>query len=126
MKKLLIVEDEVSARKAMTEKFTRDGFEVETAANGEEGLTQATKFQPDLILLDIIMPRMDGLTMLQKLRAENEWGKNVPVIILTNMTLDDKEKMKLVGSLGHEEYLIKADWKLADVAIKIKQTLKME
>lgn len=122
-KKLLIVEDEPSARKAMSEKFLREGFDVTLAFNGEEGLEHAKKEHPDLILLDIIMPRMDGITMLQKLREDAGWGQHAPVIILTNITSDDEKKMKELIDLAPECYLVKADWKLSDVAKKVKETL---
>ena len=85
-KKILIVEDEASLRKALVEKFQREGFETFLAFDGVEGLDQAERIQPDLILLDIIMPKMDGMTMLKKLRESGDWGKQVPVIILTNLS----------------------------------------
>jgi len=122
---LLVVEDESSARKAMFEKFTREGFEVVMAFNGEDGLEQAKKIHPDLILLDIIMPKMDGITMLEKLRDDGEWGKQVPVIILSNITLENEEKAKKISDLGAECYLIKADWKISDVVEKVRMTLHM-
>jgi DNA-binding response OmpR family regulator len=125
-KKLLIVEDEPSARKVMAEKFTREGFDVEMAVNGEEGLAFAIKHHPDLVLLDIIMPKMDGITMLQKLREDSDWGKQVPVIILTNITFDDEKKMEHLAKLGPECYLVKADWKLADVTKKVEELLGMK
>lgn len=125
-KKLLIVEDEPSARKVMAEKFTREGFEVEMAVNGEDGLASAIKHHPDLVLLDIIMPKMDGITMLQKLREDDEWGKQVPVIILTNITFDDEKKMERLAKLGPEFYLVKADWKLCDVTKKVEELLGMK
>ncbi len=122
---LLIVEDESSARKAMFEKFTREGFEVVVAFNGEDGLEQAKKTHPDLILLDIIMPKMDGITMLEKLREDSEWGKQVPVIIVTNNTIEGDEKIKRINELGTDCYHIKADWKNSDVVEKGKTTLRM-
>ena len=83
MKKVLIVDDEVKIRQLTADELKKKGFEVIEATNGEEGLQSALKDKPDLILLDITMPVMDGLTMLQKLRAEPE-GKKVQVIVLTN------------------------------------------
>ncbi|MFA5831417.1 MAG: response regulator [Candidatus Paceibacterota bacterium] len=125
-KNILIVEDEPSARKAMSEKFVREGFDVILAANGEEGLAMAAKSHPDLILLDVIMPKMDGITMLQKLRAESEWGASVPVVILTNITFDDEKTTGQLAKLGLEYYLVKADWKLVDIVRKIKELLNAE
>ncbi len=72
-KKILVVEDDVPELNALRDKFTREGFSILTAKNGEEGLAIALREHPDLILLDIIMPVMDGITMLVKLR-EDSWG----------------------------------------------------
>ena len=121
-KKILIVEDEVSLRNALCNKLAREGFSTLEAKNGEEGLEVALREHPDLILLDIIMPKMDGISMLKKLR-EDEWGKRVPVIVLTN--LSDMEKVAEVAEGGAFDYLIKADWKLEDVVNKVKQKLNI-
>jgi two-component system response regulator VanR len=122
-KKILIVEDESSLRKAMTEKFQREGFDVLLASDGVEGLEQASMGHPDLILLDIIMPKMDGMTMFKKLRALDDWGKQVPVIILTNLASDDDGRISDVAELLPSYYLVKTDWKLADVVNKVKERL---
>ena len=93
-KKILVVEDEISLRKALADKFRREGFAVLEAKDGEEGLAVALKEQPHIILLDIVLPKMDGMTMLKKLRQENAWGKSVPVILLTNLSADDDSILK--------------------------------
>lgn len=127
MKKILIIEDEPSARKVMIDKFLREGLDVVTAVNGEDGLVKFRETKPDLVLLDLIMPKMDGITMLRKLREEEgEFGKTVQVIILTNITSDDEGKMKELLVLGPECYLVKANWKLSDVVRKVKETLHVE
>lgn len=118
--KILIIEDECSLRKALADKFTKEGFMVIEAKDGEEGLKLALKEKPDLILLDIIMPKMDGITMLGKLR-EDKWGKDVRVIILTN--LEDENKVMESVQKGAYDYLIKSDWKLEDVVKKAKEKL---
>lgn len=82
-KKILLVDDEPNLQSAYQQRLTQEGYSVIGAANGEEGLQLAHKHNPDLIVLDIQMPVMDGLTMLSRLRNE-VWGKKVPVIILTN------------------------------------------
>jgi len=120
-KKILIVEDEVSLLNVLSEKLKLEGFEVLEAKNGEEGLDLALKRKPDLILLDIIMPKMDGVTMLGNLR-ENNWGKHVPVIILTNLS-SGSDILKAVEKKAFS-YLIKSDWKLEDVVKKIKKALR--
>lgn len=123
MKKILIVEDEDSLRNALRDKLTREDFQVLEAKNGQEGLAAAIREHPDLILLDIIMPIMDGMTMLKKLRTENEWGKSAPVIILTNLTSDSNQIINDVTVLEPSFYLVKSDWKLEDLMKKIKEVL---
>lgn len=119
-KKILIVEDETSLRNALRDKLLLEGFIVLEAKNGEEGLGVALRDHPDLILLDIIMPKMDGLTMLKKLR-EDVWGKNTKVILLTN--LSDNEKVSEALLQGSYDYLVKSDWKIEDVVTKIRARL---
>lgn len=121
-KKILVVEDEPSLLGALRAKLTQEGFDFIEARNGQTGLEQALKEKPDMILLDIIMPVMDGLTMLGKLR-ENAWGKTVPVIIITNLS-DDEKVMEAVKQ-GSYDYLIKSNWSIAEVISKIKEKLKM-
>lgn len=119
-KKILIVEDEVSLLNALRDKLTREGFVTLEAKNGEEGLEIALRDHPDLILLDIVMPRMDGMTMLKKLR-EDDWGKTVKVIMLTN--LSDMENVSEAVAQGSHEYLVKSDWKIEDVVEKVREKL---
>lgn len=121
-KKILIVEDEEVLLGALTEKLTNEGFDTISARDGEEGLGTALKEQPDLILLDIIMPRMDGLTMLEKLRQASPWGKDVPVLILTNLSPGD-DTLKQVVRDEPAYYLVKTNWTLEEVVVKIKERL---
>lgn len=120
---ILIVEDEVSMRNVLRDKLTREGFATLEAKNGEEGLKVSLREHPDLILLDIVMPKLDGMTMLKKLRAENEWGESVPVIILTNLTSDNEQRMRDVTEVEPTYYLVKTDWKIEDVVVKIRERL---
>lgn len=122
-KKILIVEDEVSLLALLQQKLEKEGFVVSTAKNGQEGLKVAILEHPDLILLDIVMPVMDGITMLTELR-ENPWGKSVPVLIMTNLT--DREKMAVGVKLDVKNYLVKSDWKLKDLIEKVKENVKNE
>ena len=110
-KTILIVDDEQTLLSALVDKFTREGFVVMGAKNGQEGLSNALADHPDLILLDIIMPVMDGMTMLAKLRKD-PWGKNAKVIMLTNLS-----EVEIVASQrqGVYDYLVKSDWELKDV-----------
>jgi DNA-binding response OmpR family regulator len=120
-KKILIVEDEQSLRRALVEKMSTEGFEIIEAGDGEEGLKAALQNKPDLILLDIVMPKMDGITMLGKLR-ESEWGKNANVLILTNLS-SGAELINAIEKNSYE-YLAKTDWKLEEIAEKVKNMLK--
>ena len=121
MKKILITEDERALREILQKKFSQEkDFEVLSAKNGEEGLELALSEHPDLILLDIIMPKMDGLTMLERLRRD-AWGKTVPVIMLTN--LSDELKVTEAIRRGSFDYLVKSDWNINDVVEKVKNRL---
>lgn len=121
-KTILIVEDEIPMLNALCDKLTREGFIMLQARDGVEGLGAALKNHPDLILLDIIMPKMDGMEMLNKLRGDEAWGKNVPVILLTNLN----EPGKVADALAHDvhEYLVKSDWTLENIIKKIKERLE--
>lgn len=119
-KVILVVEDDTPLLNALKEKLSDAGFTVLGAKNGEDGLASALSGHPDLIVLDILMPKMDGLEMLKKMR-EDAWGKNVPVMILTNLSDD--------GSIAHQmteetfDYIIKSDIKIEAVVEKVKAKL---
>ena len=119
---LLVVEDEKTLRSIMRDKFIKEGFDVLEASNGQEGLDLFIKESPNLILLDIVMPVMDGMEMLKKLR-EHEDGDHVPVIILTN--LSEAEKTSEAIEQGVNDYWVKTDWRLDDVVKKVKERLGM-
>lgn len=121
-KRILIIEDEMPLRGALREFLIREGFAVLEAENGEKGLEIATREHPDLILLDIVMPHMDGMTMLSFLRKD-AWGKTVPVIILTNLSATDEKRNSDITELLPSFYLIKSDWKLEDLLEKIQECL---
>ena len=121
-KKILIIEDDNILQEALREFLTAEGFETLSALDGEDGIKIGKEKKPDLILLDIILPKMDGYEVL-KVMKEDESAKNIPIIILTNLgSLNDVEKAL---NLGATTYLIKADYKLAEVTNKIKEVLNM-
>jgi DNA-binding response OmpR family regulator len=101
-------------------KFQNDGFTMIKANNGEEGLQLADKEKPDFILLDVIMPKMDGFTVLKKLK-ENPNTKNIPVLLLTNLGQD--EDVKKGNELGAVGYLVKANITPSEVVAKVKSLL---
>jgi len=119
--KILIVEDEVSLARVLEDKFEKEGYNVITAGNGQIGLDMALTDLPDLILLDIAMPVMDGLEML-KLLKEDKRGKDVLVIILTNY--GDMEKFAQSKELGATDFLVKSDWGMKDIVLRVASAIK--
>lgn len=123
-KKILIIEDEKAVLKALAEKAEIEGFEVFQAENGEEGVSAAEKNRPDVILLDLVMPVMTGLQALKAIRESNDYGKNVPIVILTNLDPNDKISDE-ISQYQPSFYIIKADMKIEDVIVKIKKLLEI-
>ena len=119
-KKILIVDDETVLADLLSAKIGSEGFSVIVARDGEEGLEKALAEHPDLILMDIIMPKMDGITVLKKLRQDS-WGKNAPVIILTNLNTAEAVEDSIAS--GAYDYLVKIDYTLEDLVKIIKKRL---
>ncbi|MDD2657736.1 MAG: response regulator [Candidatus Pacebacteria bacterium] len=117
-KTILVIEDEKSLRAALVDILLLSNFRPLEAKNGREGVVMALEAHPDLILLDLIMPEMDGRVTLEKIRAD-VWGANVPVLILTNLSATNGQPMD--NAMTH--YLIKSDWKLHDIVQKIEDVL---
>jgi DNA-binding response OmpR family regulator len=122
MKKILIIEDDRPLREAIKDKLVREGFSCIEAKNGKEGFEMALREHPDLILLDIVMPIMDGITMLKELRKD-KWGKKAKIILLTN--LSDNEKLAEVMQYEVFDYLVKSDWKIENIIKQIREQLNM-
>lgn len=120
-KKILVVDDDQKMRQILVDELKKQGFQTIEASNGQEGLDSAIKNMPDLILLDITMPVMDGLTMLQKLR-ENPKGTKVQVIILSNA--GDFGKIAEAVEKGICSYLVKSDITTEDLVKRVKQFLE--
>ncbi len=120
MNKILFIEDEIALQKTFREFLEKKGFKIISALNGEDGFNLAKTQGPDLILLDLILPKMDGFQVLKALK-ERENTKNIPVIVLTNLEkIDDIDKALFSGATN---YLIKANYSLEELATKIKQVL---
>jgi Response regulators consisting of a CheY-like receiver domain and a winged-helix DNA-binding domain len=115
---ILIVEDDPILLKMYTEKFTFEGFSVLNAKDGEEALKTATEEKADVILLDIMLPRMSGTDFLEKFR-ETAKGKETPVIALTNLA-EEEERLRAI-KLGVKEYLVKAMQTPEQVVEKVKK-----
>jgi two-component system alkaline phosphatase synthesis response regulator PhoP len=118
--KILVVDDEKDLREALTTSLTTAGFTVVSATDGEEGLKKALNEKPNLILLDIVMPKVNGHQMLRELRRD-AWGKKVPVLLLTNA--DDAENISKSVAFDGNDYIIKSQISLEDVVKKVKQHL---
>jgi DNA-binding response OmpR family regulator len=118
--KVLIIEDEEMLVNMYISKFKKEGYEAEKAANGKIGLKQAQIIKPDIILLDIMMPEMDGFMVLKNLKTDTD-TKNIPVIMLTN--LGQEEDIEKGSKLGATDYLVKANLTPAQVVDKVKEVL---
>jgi DNA-binding response OmpR family regulator len=118
--KILIVEDEEILAKVLEEKFTKENFSVEIAKDGEVAMSLVKSFKPDLILLDIVLPKKDGLTVLQELKADAEFSA-IPVIMTSN--LGEDEKIKLALKLGAVDYLVKTEHPINEVVDQAKKYL---
>lgn len=117
---ILLVEDDALLVRMYSTKFTKEGFNVITAADGEEGMNAAINNQIDIMVIDVMMPKLSGTDMLEKLKG-NPRFKMVPTIVLTN--LQQKEEALKLQNLGIKEYLVKADFTPSDVVAKVKQYL---
>ena len=121
MEKIVFIEDERTLQKMLGEALVAAGFSVASANDGETGLALVLQEMPDLVLLDLILPKMDGFSVLQTLKGD-EKTKDIPVMVLTNLeTAEDVEK---VITLGATTYLVKANYDLPDIVAKVKEVLK--
>ena len=120
MKKILFIEDNAEIVDLYAPKIKDAGFEVETALNGERGLQYALDKHPDLIILDVVMPDMDGMTVMQRIRQEGEWGRSVPIIIFTNFDVND-DRLKQIVQDKPAYYLLKANFTPHSLVAKLNE-----
>ncbi len=116
--KVLMIEDDRFLRKVYRNKLTLAGFEFIEAINGQEGLNKIISEKPDIILLDLILPKINGFDVLIELKRNKEI-KDIPVIILSNLNQESDKKRGL--SLGAQEYLVKPEVSLSDVVNYVKE-----
>ena len=121
-KTVLLVEDDEQIAGALMRKLEQENIPVSLVKNGEDGLKMALRIHPDLILLDIIMPRMSGTEVLKRLR-EDKWGKTACVVIITNLV--DSRKEEEVAKYKVKDYLIKTEWSIDGLIEKIKKELAL-
>lgn len=122
IERILVVEDSTDLSEALTAYLEEEGFGVTTAPDGVDGLKRAINDHPDLILLDIMLPGLDGVGFMRQLRDSGEWGKNAPVIILTNVQVNDRRVDDVLEELP-AYYLVKSDISLKGLVEKIKERL---
>ena len=120
MKKVLVIEDEEFLRKLIATKLVNSNYEVIEAVDGEGGLKKIKEAKPDIVLLDLILPGMDGFTFLEKIKDDSE-TKGIPVIILSN--LGQKEEIEKGLKLGAKDFLVKANLTPKDIVEKIKNII---
>ncbi len=121
-KKIVFIEDEPALQKSLTMSLKSEGFDVASAFDGESGFNLILESKPDLVLLDLILPKMDGFTVLEKVKKTPEIS-DIPVIVLTN--LEETEDVERIIGLGATNYLIKANYKVEEITAKVKETLEI-
>jgi len=120
--KILIIDDQKSVREMIGNALEKEGFLVISAKDGKEGIKKAIKEEPDLMLVDLQMPVMDGLTFLKKIRESGNWGKQARVVILTNFPPDNIIISKMVH-VNPLYYMVKTDWSLEEITAKVIELL---
>ncbi len=121
MKKILVVEDDIYLSGAYKTKLVKMGFDVRTAGDGFEALDVLKDYKPDLILLDLVMPRKDGFATLEEIKKDDNL-KTIPVLVATN--LGQKEDVERGMKLGAVDYLVKTDTSIDDFVNKIQSLIK--
>ncbi len=121
MKKILVVEDDKFLRELISTKLRKEGFDVLEVFDGEEGIKEIKKEKPDLVLLDLILPGIDGYEVLAR-KKEDPAVASIPVIILSN--LGQREEVEKGLKLGASDFLIKAHFTPGEIIEKIKSILK--
>ncbi|AKM78447.1 MAG: Response regulator [Candidatus Wolfebacteria bacterium GW2011_GWC2_46_275] len=120
MHKIVIVEDEEALARVLKEKFESEEFEVELAMDGKVALPIIQKMRPDLVLLDLMLPKRDGIDVLKDIKADRDL-ESLPVIVLSN--LDGDEDIKQAISLGAKDYFVKSQHPIKEVVEKVKDFL---
>lgn len=119
-KNILIVEDELTMQRALKNRLEHAGYAVRSANDGIEAVAEMEKAAPDLVLLDLIMPKLDGISVLRQMKTADGL-KNIPVVILTNLSSGDKVAEAM--QLGTFDFLVKANYSLDDVLKKVRERL---
>ena len=118
--KILIVEDEETLSKVMKEEFKDAGHDIKVATNGEDALSMARDFSPNVILLDLVLPKKGGLEVLSDLKSDKDL-KDISVIVLSNLAEDESIKQAL--SLGAKDYFVKAQYSIYEILEKVQKNM---
>lgn len=121
MNHILIVEDEEFLVRALKDNFESEGCSVDSAVNGDEAIERIKKQRPDIILLDLLMPKRDGFYVLEEVRKSPEW-KLIPMIVLSNLGGDAEIKRAL--EMGADDYFVKSQHPIEEVIEKVKEYLE--
>ncbi len=121
MHKILVIEDDPTMLRVLSTGLTREGMSVITADEGERGLELAFSHHPEIILLDILMPNVDGLTVMEKIRKDT-WGRNIPIVLMTNL----EPNAKILERIARDQpsyYLAKSDTSINEILAKVHEIL---
>lgn len=121
MQKILVIEDEEALLAMISQKLIREGYDVISAQDGEEGFVKVTEEKPDLVLLDIVMPKVSGMEVLEKMHADKELAK-IPVIIISNS--GQPVEIEKAKALGVRDYLVKTEFNPQEVVEKVRRVLE--
>lgn len=121
MRKILLIEDDPFLLDMYVTKFKEVGFDIDVAQDGEMGVLKTKELMPDLVLLDVVLPKKDGFEVLKILKSDKQTAK-IPVVLLTNLGLESDVKRGL--ELGAQSYIIKAHFTPTEVVVKVKEILK--
>jgi len=122
MPTILIVDDTGSIRDVLAFAFKKEGYTVLLANDGKRGLDVALEKKPSLILADLIMPKLNGFEMIKEIRTSGQWGENVPIIVLTNLS-PTNDVYKNIRGTKPLYYMIKKDWSLKELTAKVREVL---
>ena len=121
MSKILIVEDEGFLVEALKDNLEAEGYKIEVAMNGEEAVEKIGEHKPDLILLDLLMPKKDGFYVIEEVKKNTEW-KHIPIIVLSNIGGDTEIKKAI--EMGADDYFVKSQHPIEEVIEKVKSSLE--
>lgn len=122
VQKILVVDDDLVLSDMLSEILREDGYDVMVEHDGEAGLRVALEHKPDVLVLDVMMPKMTGIAVLEQVRA-SEWGTSVPALLLTNVNEPETLTAVIEKGKGNVQFLLKTDWTIEQIVEKVKAAL---